>query len=371
MFQIKDFASIAASMINFMRATQTQITDFNVGSVARTLVEAPAIEMDELYQQMFIGLREAIPVSVYNAFGFGALPAEAAGGLVSFSSVVPAVANVLIPAGTSVRAPSGKYIYSSLVDATLAAGQTQVSVMMYCTSIGSITNALANTLTELVSTVSGIDLVTNLTAFTTGRDAETDLERKLRFQGYIASLPRGTSSAVAYGAKQAVLLDANGQVIEDVHFVKIIEPYMTDVLQPIGLALCYIHGANGVASSQLVIEAQKQVDGYRLADGTPVPGWKAAGVVVTVIAASEVLANVAAVVTVSPYSDPIAVRSAASNAVSTYLRNLDIGASISQSEIIASLMSIAGVMKVALSLPVGDVVAIASQKIMPGSITLT
>ena len=45
-FQIKNFVSICAGMINSMRANQTQITDFNVGSVARTLIEAPAIEID-------------------------------------------------------------------------------------------------------------------------------------------------------------------------------------------------------------------------------------------------------------------------------------------------------------------------------------
>jgi hypothetical protein len=36
-FQIKNFVSIVAAMVNHMRATQDKITDFNVGSVARTL----------------------------------------------------------------------------------------------------------------------------------------------------------------------------------------------------------------------------------------------------------------------------------------------------------------------------------------------
>ena len=61
-FQIKNFASIVASMINRMSATQNKVTDFNVGAVGRTLIEAPAIEIDQLYQQMFNGLKEAIPV---------------------------------------------------------------------------------------------------------------------------------------------------------------------------------------------------------------------------------------------------------------------------------------------------------------------
>ncbi len=370
-FQIRDFASIAAGMINYMRATQEKITDFNVGSVARTLVEAPAVELDELYQQMFIGLREAIPVSVYNSFGFGALPAEAGSGAARFSCLVAAPANVLIPAGTAIRAPSGTYKYATLIDATLLAGQTHVDVMVYCEVAGSITNALANTLTEMVSPISGIDSVTNPIAFTNGREAETETERKIRFQGYIASLPRGTSSAVAYGAKQASLKDVNGLIIEDVHFVKIVEPYLTDVLQPIGLALCYIHNGGGGTSSSLVTEAQKIIDGYRLADGTPVPGWKAAGVVVNVIAAGEVLVNVTAVVTVSGYSDAATTRTAVSDAIQAYLRGVDIGVTISPSEIIATAMKVTGVTKITLTLPSGDVTALSSQKIMPGVVSLT
>lgn len=371
MFQIRDFASIAAGMINYMRATQEKITDFNIGSVARTLVEAPAVELDELYQQMFIGLREAIPVSVYNSFGFGALPAEAGSGVVRFSSLVAPAANVLIPAGTSVRAPSGLYKYATLVDATLLAGQTHVDVMVYCEVAGSITNALANTITEISSSVSGIDSVTNPIAFTNGREAETETERKIRFQGYIASLPRGTSSAVAYGAKQASLKDVNGMIIEDVHFVKIVEPYLTDILQPIGLALCYIHNGSGGTSGTLVTEAQKIIDGYRLSDGTPVPGWKAAGVVVNVIAAGEVLVNVTAVVTVSGYFDAATVRSEVADAIRAYLRGLDIGVAVSPSEIIATAMKVLGVTKISLTLPSGDVTALSSQKIMPGTISLT
>lgn len=371
MFQIKNFVSITASMINYMKATQAKITDFNVGSVARTLVEAPAVEIDELYQQMFIGLREAIPVSVYNSFGFGALPAEAASGVMRFSCLVAAVADVLIPAGTSVRAPSGTYKYATLIDAKLLAGHTYVDVMTYCDATGSATNAHSGTLTEIVSPISGVDSASNLIAFTTGRDAETDAERKSRFQGFIASISRGTTSAVMYGAKQANLKDINGLVIEDVQFVKIVEPYLTDVLQPIGLALCYIHNGGSGTSASLVTEAQKIIDGYRMVDGTPVPGWKAAGVVVTVIASGEVPVAVTAVVTVSGNSDALAVRTAVADAIRAYLLGIDIGVSVSPSEIIATAMKVFGVTKITLTLPSVDVSVLPSQKIIPGVITLT
>ena len=74
-FQLKDFASIAASMINHMKSVTSQITDFAVGGVARTLVEAPAVEIDQAYQQFFIGVKEAIPVATYESFDFARLAA--------------------------------------------------------------------------------------------------------------------------------------------------------------------------------------------------------------------------------------------------------------------------------------------------------
>ena len=46
--QIKDFASITASMIYRMRAGQDSVTDFESGSVARSLLAAPAQEIEEL-----------------------------------------------------------------------------------------------------------------------------------------------------------------------------------------------------------------------------------------------------------------------------------------------------------------------------------
>lgn len=369
-FQIKSFSGIVAGMINFMRASQSQVTDFNVGSVARTLIEAPAIEIDELYQQMFIGLREAIPVSVYNSFGFDAVPAEAASGLVRFSAASAPASDVLIPAGTSVRQPNGKLEYATTVDGHLLAGNTYVDLMVYCKTAGAATNVLANTLTEIVSSVSGVDAVTNASPLTTGRDAETDIERKIRFQGYISTLSRGTNAAIIYGAKLASLKDSFGNVIENVSFVVTREPYLTDITQPVGKVNCYIHNGGGGTSGSLVAEVQSVIDGYYDSAGAPVPGWKAAGVVVTVIAASEVPVNVTATLTIDKYSVANTVRAACVAAVGDLLRSLDIGIGVSESEIIAAMMKVPGVTKTIMTTPSASVTAAYNQKIVPGTITM-
>ena len=69
MFQLKDFQSIVASMVNYARGATDQLTDFARGSVTRTMLEAPAVEIDQLYQEMFAGVREGIETSVFRSFG--------------------------------------------------------------------------------------------------------------------------------------------------------------------------------------------------------------------------------------------------------------------------------------------------------------
>ncbi len=371
MFQIKDFTSIVASMLNHMRGTQDKITDFNVGSVARTLVEAPAIEIEELYQNMFFGLKEAIPTSVFLSFGFDALPAEAASGVLQFSAPSAAAAQVVIPAGTRVTAVGGGLAYITQTDAIIEVGQSHVDAVAWCEITGSSTNVLANTLTALSVAIQGVSNVTNPAAFDNGRDLETDDERKARFQGYISTLPRGTVSAVAYGARSATVKDASGQTVESVRYAVIVEPYLVDANIPVGLVECYIHNGVGGTSPALIAAARQIIDGYRLSDGTAVPGWKAAGVIVNTMAAPEVSVVVSGSITVDSVTDEASAIVAAAAAVSDYLQTLDIGYPAIRSEIIAQIMSVPGVYNVALTLPAADIAVTANQKIMPSTVTLT
>ena len=50
-FQPRSFPQILAEMIAYVQSN-TVVSDFNVGSVARTLLEAAALEDDEQYFQM-------------------------------------------------------------------------------------------------------------------------------------------------------------------------------------------------------------------------------------------------------------------------------------------------------------------------------
>lgn len=369
MFQIKDFASVTASMINHCRGVTKKITDFNVGSVVRTIMEAVAIEIDELYQQMFIGLKEAIPVATYTSFGFERLEAAASAGLLQFTASPVLPSNLTVPAGTQVKSVTGR-AYFTASDVVLLAGQASVTARAVCAEPGIVGNTAASTITQLVGALPGITAITNPAAFTTGRDEETDAEIKTRFQGYVSTLARGTPRAVAYGARQAQIVDTNGVVTEYVARLRLIEPYIDDNTQPIALVQLYIHNGSGSTSSALITEVAKVVDGYYLEDGSPVPGWKAAGVVVEVYAAAEVAVNVTGMLTVSPGYLSSSVLAQATAAVSNYLINLEIGDDVVYAQIIEDIMAVPGVYDVALTAPTSNMAVARDKKAWPGTIGL-
>jgi len=371
LFQLKDTLSIVASLVNFMRATQTQITDFNVGGVARTMVEAPAIEIDELYQMMFRGLKEAIPVSVYNSFDFSLLPAVGASGTVRFTLSPVSASDTPIPAGTVVTEPNGRYQYLTGINAVIPAGSSYVDITCYCSAVGADTNVSALSLTTLQSAIAGVT-VSNPNAFVNGADLEDETSRKSRFRDYISNIARGTVSAIKYGASTATVKTSDGLVTERVASVSVVEPYLEAPLTyPPALVWVYVHNGSGGTSSDLVDDAQAVIDGYETNEGTLIPGYKAAGVIVEVSAAVEVEVDVTATVVIADNYDSAVAIAAAEIAVAEYLGGLGIGQSALVAEIIALIMGIDGVHNCAVTLPAADVSTNAGEKVMAGTISIT
>lgn len=370
-FQVKDFVSIVASMINWMKSTQSKVTDFNEGSIVRTIVEAPASEIDELYQQMFNGLKEAIPAATYYSFDFDALPALPATGLVRVA-IASNTADVLISAGTTVSYQNGDVDYTVNQDVTIAAGNTFADVLVTATTAGAAGNVPAGTQFTLAPAPAGFVSATNLSPWANGTDAETEDDRKVRFRAFVQSLNRGTVAALEYGLKTTSLTDASGNVTERVVSASIVEPWKDiDPNMPISLVECYIHNGVGSTSSALVNRAREVIYGYYDTNGKAVPGWKAAGVKVEVYAATEHDVDVVGVLTTTPGYDKPTLIAQATEAVYAYIQGLDIGAPAILSEIIALIMDIEGVYNFVPSAPTADTTVDKKTKLMPGAITIT
>lgn len=371
-FQVKDFSSIVASMLNRMKATTTKITDFNIGSVARTLVEAPAVEIDELYQQIFHGLKEAIPVATYNSFDFSLLGAVPASGTIRVTITAQASA-VLIASGTVFTTQGGSYTYTSASDVTIGAGSTTGDVLAAANVGGVATNLPASTSFTPNPLPTGFVSASNVSAFSNGADPETDVQRKVRFNQYIQALQRGTLAALTYGAKLAAIYDANGVEIERVRSVSIVEPWLTDDLQPISLVNVYVHNGSGSTSGSLVNQASNVLYGYYDSLGNAVPGWKAAGIKVVVAAATEVAQNISGVITPLAGYDGPTLNTLAQGVIANYMLSINIGAPFQCAEAIYLVKGIPGVANFVMSTPdpSADVTVTAIQKIMPGTFALT
>lgn len=280
MFQLKDMVSISAGMINRAKATQTKITDFNVGSVARTLLESSAIEVEQFYQRMFYGILEAIPTAIYLGFEFALIQSTAARGLVTINFGGPVVEAFTIPAGTIFVNSSNNITSLSVQAVPVSVGLLTINVLVECSQVGSVGNAAYGDINATKNYDFSIGSIVIGSAITSGSDGETETERKARFSQFITTLARGTNGAVEYGARMAQVFDANGVLVDYVSRAGFLEvPGTMDV---------YIYGANQLASAALVTEAQTIIDGYWDATNQNfVAGYRPVGIRVRVFAMQE------------------------------------------------------------------------------------
>lgn len=369
-FQLKDFASITASMLNWMKSVTQKITDFNIGSIVRSMLEACAIELDEFYKQAFIGLKEAIPVSIYTAFNFPALPATATSGLIRVTITAQA-AVVNLASGTVWVPNSGGVNYAQTASVNIGIGATTADVPVAAVTAGTLGNIPSGTTFAPSPVPTGFVSATNLVSWLNGIDAESPADQKTRFNGYISTLPRGTLAAIRYGLTTAFLSDSSGNVIERVVTAQVVEPWKTDVTQPVSLVNAWVHNGIGGTSGTLVTQAQAVVDGFYDASGNPVPGWKAAGVKVVIAAATENPVNVTGVLTALEGFDKPGLIDLAIPKISAYLQQLPLATTALYAQLITLVESIPGVYNFVLSAPTADIAGMTGQKIMPGAITIT
>lgn len=375
-FAIKNFNTITAQLILYVSGHTSALTDFNVGSVVRTMLEAFAEELEYLYLEMFRGILEGIDTGVYNSFDFAALGAVSASGSVIFSLVQTGTTNlaspttsIVIPAGTIVQIPStntttGTTVgnsYSVNQDTIWPAGQTSVSTVVTCTQSGTVGNAAYNTITSIVSTLPTVAgatyAVTNPATISNGADQETAAEQKQRFAEYLQSLGRGTIDAIEYAALQTVIYDPNGNIIERVGSAVVVEPYLIDGSLPSAYVIIYVYNGVGNTSAALVAQTQNIINGYYDANGNRIAGYKAAGVIALVLPVEESPITFNINVVMAPgYSLTSSLSGTIANSISTYIQGLSPGDSVLLNQIIEIVMNNTGVYNCYIVSPSADII---------------
>jgi uncharacterized phage protein gp47/JayE len=370
-FQIKNVTSITGAMINHVRGVASALTDFNIGAIIRTMLEAVGIEIDELYQQIFNGLKEAIPEATYRSFSFDRLLAIPTSGQLNLV-ITSSAADVLIVSGTLVTTTASSTQYLTQGDLLIHAGTTTGVLSVVATTPGVGGNVAAGSPFTLTPAPANFVSASNPIIFNSGQDLETDDQRKQRFISYVQTLQRATIDALIYGAKTAALFNAAGVETERVQAVSVVEPYLADNTQPIAWCQVYVHNGVGSTSGPLVTRVATVLQGYiDPLTGLKVPGWKAAGVKIDVAAATETLQNVTGVITTAPGFVGSALITAANLAIEKFILSLDIGQTLKFKDLVILIGSIPGVANIVFSTPTADVTATASHKLMPGTLAIT
>ncbi|MGL4457287.1 MAG: baseplate J/gp47 family protein, partial [Plesiomonas shigelloides] len=338
-FQIKDFVSISASMLNHIRGVTTKITDLMPGSVSRTLVEAPAVEIEELYLQIFNGLREAIPVATFKSFRFDKLPAKYARGFVSVSAKTAPAKAFVVPKGTVFNSTDGRS-YLSAEDVTWSASAKLIRVPVIAEAPGVGYNISSGSIVS--SPAFSSDYTISNAAINSGRDQETSQEQEARFASYIGSLSRGTNYACIYAAESTVVEDEAGNIVEYVT-----RSGFTEIA---GYVKIFIYSSSGLPSRDLIALGQRTIDGWKEPDsGIIIPGYRAGGVNIEVASMVERAVPLKArVSTFSNYVLDDAMQQAIYDSYSTLLSGVRSGETLYVDAIETAILSVAGIKSVVL-----------------------
>lgn len=117
-------------------------------------------------------------------------------GEATFSRTTPAPGGgITIPAGTVIATESGIQFVTD-VTTSIPAGQTSITVAITATSAEAEGNVAANTIETIISTLTGVDSVTNAAPTTLGADLESDAALRARALANPALRGKGTINAI-------------------------------------------------------------------------------------------------------------------------------------------------------------------------------
>ena len=223
-----------------------------------------------------------------------------------------------IPAGTRVSVPGTYKIYETVSKTDMLTDSSSVKATASCVSAGIIGNTAIGSVTNIDTNVYGISAATNLKAFTNGKNLETEQEWRVRFQKNIKQLARGTIDSLEEGAKQSYIADANGIVTE-----QITKSFAYQ--ESASSTAIYVANQSGYApSAEILTETEKILTGYTTSDGVRYPGYKPAGIPITIRSAVFSPVDITVNATLSTGYKISTLSTAIEKTVESYIVSLDI-----------------------------------------------
>lgn len=333
----KNRSSIFSDMQSYLQSLSPQLTDFNVGSVLNSILDAPSAEMEQLWNALITAFSAAYVATATGEdldnkaadFGLIRKTATSAIGYVTFGRSSSYNQDFTIPIGTIVQTTSTTTTpalqFQTTAEAILPAGQLNVSSVPITSALsGAAYNITANMITQMSTPPAGIETVANPTATAGGTNNESDDDLKTRIPLYLSSLARGTRDSL-----EAAALSVNG-----VASVSIFEDFYDDPITP-GYVEVYVADSSGNATDAMIAAVQTQVDAYR-------------AVAVTVMVKKPIALNinVKCWITVASGYSTSTVSANVATAITDFFSRLKLGDEVYRSELIAAISEVQGVSEV-------------------------
>lgn len=339
-FVPRDYQTIADGMLDWI-AGDLAIpdgvlpTDVVPGSLELGHMEAMGVVMEEYEVRTAQAIIRAIPESCFEAFGFERKAAARATGYVVFTALVLPAKDLVVTAGSLVRADDGTVFLTTSPGVVSAASGISGPIPVQAQEAGPVGNQPAGLITRLVSSIPGVDLVSNPSATVGGAVEETEEARAVRFAAFLRSLARGTADALEYGAESTGLVSA-AKVVEPGALV----PRPAGV-PPAGLVWIFLDdGGSGTALDPRVESTVARIiHGYTDPSGICIPGWKAAGIVVRLLPSARVPVRFRAQVILAPGGEArwTEVQESLSTTLQGILAGVGIGAVVPYGQLSAAL----------------------------------
>jgi len=320
--KMKSLRGILNNMVNWIRISSPNLTNFTPGSVIRTLLETIAMEIESMYFQMHKGFRWALENSIFHSFGFVKLPATYATGelLIEVANVTEPLA---IPKGTiytTVPIDSKKFVrFETMEDVVVPPFADSIIVPIKCTTPGVVGNVPAKTIRIALNPISAYRTISNTTGITGGQEEETSKDRKLRFNKFIKSLSKGTLEAIKYGVMEVQPTSTDLEGVAGV--------YATDT---VGLVFVYAHDSDGNLSDSLKKRIEDNLINYH-----------AAGIEVIVEPVTKITVDLNIKILLSPtIKNTLLYKDHIQNAVIAYLNSFPVSKSLVRADLVRFVMSV-------------------------------
>lgn len=256
--------------------------------------------------------------------------------------------------GTAIASDGTFVTFVTTSDLVFGGVQTSGTVAVQAQDAGEDGNVDSGTLVRVLDTLFDAFTVTNADLAAGGHERMTDVEARDYARGYVRTLRKGTLGALEFGAR----------IIPQIRFATAVEAALP------GYVTVYVSDAAGASNTQMVTDAQNEIDSGTTSGGS---GWRGAGIVVTTVGAVVTYQAIAFALTVRTGVDAAALVDQARAAVVLAVNRLVAGETLTRLLIQAAAKSVApdSITDVAVTTPAANIAPSSSEMIRTSSLLVT